>query len=117
VSAKPAPAATDPCPTPPPGVCCGIVLGSIQGTVTDASGQAVAGAQVVARSLNGALLGGCSDTTASPAVNGRYAFNAVPFGMSLAITATAPGFERYEQTLTLPKGTIYFHNIQMQRTQ
>jgi hypothetical protein len=85
--------------------------------VTGPDGQVVNGAKILARSTNGALLGGCSDTVASTVVDGRYAFNNVPFGMSLAITATASGFDPYAQTVTLPKGTIHVHNIRMQRPQ
>jgi hypothetical protein len=48
-------------------------------------------------------------------VNGTYAFNDVPFGMTLVIEATAPGFARFEQTLTVSKGAMVRLPIQLQK--
>jgi hypothetical protein len=110
-----APAAPNPCPTPPTGVCCAIVHGSIQGSVTGPDGAAVTDVQVTARSTNGMQFGGCAATATSSVVNGRYAFNAVPFGMTLILEATAPGYARYEQTLTLAKGPLLTHDVTLQK--
>jgi hypothetical protein len=115
-SPRPSPSVANPCPTPPPGVCCGIVFGSIQGTVKGMDGEAVVNAAVTLRTTDGSLLGGCSNKATSTVVDGAYAFNAVPFGLSVVIGATAPGYEPFEQTVTLPKGTIYTVDIQMKRS-
>lgn len=115
-SGTPTPAASNPCPTPPPGYCCGIVFGSIQGAVADPDGQPVPSATVTLQTTDGSLLGGCSSKVTSAVVNGAYAFNAVPFGRSVIVEATAPGYEPFRQTLTMPKGTIYTLDISLKRS-
>lgn len=102
------------CPTPPSGVCCGIVFGSLQGTVQDPDGGAVEGATVRLRTTRGDLLGNCSDTAATVTARGEFAFNAVPFGLPLALDVLTPGFKPHRQDLAVPKGPLLRLTIQLQ---
>ncbi|MBC7544235.1 MAG: carboxypeptidase regulatory-like domain-containing protein [Candidatus Sericytochromatia bacterium] len=114
--ATPLPGSTpQPCPSTPSDTCCGFVFGSLQGTITDEAGTPVLDARVTAKTTNGALLGGCTDSAISVAMTGHYAFNAVPWGVTVVIQAVAPGYAPFEATVPFPKGPIVTLNIKLKR--
>ncbi|HMB91063.1 MAG TPA: SusC/RagA family TonB-linked outer membrane protein, partial [Rhodothermales bacterium] len=71
----------------------------IQGTVTDASGEALIGANVVIEQL---VLGGSTD------LNGRYSFSVDPshVGQTYTLTAKFVGYTSQSRAVTLTAGTM-----------
>src|SRR6266446_9778662 len=65
---------------------------SLQGTVTDPSGSAIAGATVVLANSESKL-----ERTMETGMQGEYRFIALPPG-TYTLTVTAKGFSRYQQT-------------------
>jgi hypothetical protein len=65
---------------------------SLRGTVTDSSGSVVVGATVALESTESG-----SQRTTTTGTQGEYEFSLLPPGV-YALTVTATGFERYEQT-------------------
>jgi len=81
---------------------------SLQGTVTDPSGSAIAGATVVLANSESKL-----ERTMETGAQGEYRFFAVPPG-TYTLTVTAKGFSRYEQNdLQLLVNTPATANVQL----
>jgi Carboxypeptidase regulatory-like domain/TonB dependent receptor len=81
--------------------------GTIQGTVTDASGAIVPGAQVVAKNKATDL-----SRTAISSDTGDYRFELLPVG-NYTITITKPGFATFAQTLEILVGQTATVNAQL----